>query len=96
MAEDLTREQAWTLFAEHTTSPVLIRHALAVEAAMRAVAVRMGGDQEYWGLVGLIHDFDYEKHPTADEHPLRRREDSSRARVSRVVGGGHSLPRDLQ
>jgi putative nucleotidyltransferase with HDIG domain len=67
---DFTREQAWALLSEHTHSPVLIRHALAVEASMRAMAQRMEGDPEYWGAIGLIHDFDFEKHPTAEEHPF--------------------------
>ena len=67
---DLTREQAWALLTEHTKSPVLIRHALAVEAAMRGMARTMGGDEEYWGAIGLIHDFDFEQHPTAEEHPF--------------------------
>ena len=69
-ATQITRELAWALLTEHTSSPVLIRHALAVEAAMRAMAQRMGGDVEYWGAVGLVHDFDFEKHPTAEEHPF--------------------------
>jgi putative nucleotidyltransferase with HDIG domain len=66
----ITRQEAWDLLTEHTTSPVLIRHALAVEAAMRAQAERVGADPEYWGAVGLLHDFDYEQHPTAEEHPF--------------------------
>jgi putative nucleotidyltransferase with HDIG domain len=70
MGKDLTREQAWALLTEHTTSPVLIRHALAVEAAMRAQAERAGEDPEYWGALGLIHDFDYEQHQSAEEHPF--------------------------
>ncbi|HEU5315939.1 MAG TPA: HDIG domain-containing protein [Chloroflexota bacterium] len=67
---ELSREQAWAVLTEHTSSPVLIRHALAVEAAMRAMARKMGGDEEYWGAIGLIHDFDFEQHPTAEEHPF--------------------------
>ena len=66
----ITREAAWQVLAEHTKSPVLLRHALAVEAAMRAQAERLGGDPDYWGVVGLLHDFDYEQHPTAEEHPF--------------------------
>ena len=66
----ITREEAWQILAEHTQSPVLQRHALAVEAAMRAQAERLGGDPDYWGVVGLLHDFDYEQHPTAEEHPF--------------------------
>lgn len=67
---DLSRAQAWGLLTEHTSSPALIRHALAVEAAMRAMARKMEGDEEYWGAIGLIHDFDFERHPTAEEHPF--------------------------
>jgi len=67
--EDMDREQAWALLTEHTKSENLIKHALAVEAAMRAYAGKFGKDEEKWGITGLIHDFDYEQHPTAEEHP---------------------------
>jgi putative nucleotidyltransferase with HDIG domain len=60
---NVDREQAWALLTEYTASPSLIKHALAVEAAMRAYARRFGEDEERWGVVGLIHDFDYERHP---------------------------------
>lgn len=66
----VTRGDAWELLCEFTSSRSLLKHALAVEAAMRAYARRFDGDEELWGVVGLIHDFDYEQHPTADEHPL--------------------------
>ena len=66
-----TREQAWLLLTEFTQSESLIKHALAVEAAMRAYARKLGGDEEHWGVVGLLHDFDYERHPTAAEHPQK-------------------------
>ncbi len=63
-----TREEAWKLLTEFTRNPNLIKHALAVEAAMRAYARHFGEDEELWGLVGLIHDFDYEQNPTAETH----------------------------
>ncbi|MBM3187158.1 MAG: HDIG domain-containing protein [Chloroflexi bacterium] len=66
----LTREDAWQLLTEHTQNPSLLKHALAVEAAMRAYARKYGEDEEVWGITGLIHDFDYEEHPTAEEHPM--------------------------
>jgi len=64
-----TREDAWKLLNDYTKNPGLIKHALAVEAAMRAYAAKSGEDQDLWGVTGLIHDFDYEQHPTAEEHP---------------------------
>jgi putative nucleotidyltransferase with HDIG domain len=64
------RDEVLALLHEHTETPGLRKHALAVEAAMRAYARRMGGDEELWGATGLIHDFDYEKHPTPAEHPF--------------------------
>jgi putative nucleotidyltransferase with HDIG domain len=65
------RESAWALLREHTTKPGLIGHALAVEAALRAYARKLGGDEEEWGLVGLLHDFDYERWPSPADHPFR-------------------------
>jgi putative nucleotidyltransferase with HDIG domain len=64
-----TREQAWETLTRYTTSEALLRHALAVEAAVRAYARRFGEDEELWGVVALLHDFDYEIHPTLDKHP---------------------------
>jgi len=63
------REEILALLHEHTETPGLRKHALAVEAAMRAYARRFGEDPDLWGATGLIHDFDYEKHPTPEEHP---------------------------
>ena len=64
----MTRDEAWNLLNEHTKSESLIKHALAVEAAMRHYAVHFGGDAEVWGVTGLIHDFDYERWPNPPEH----------------------------
>jgi len=68
------RGAAWGLLTEYTQSESLRKHALAVEACMRAYARKTGADEELWGLVGLLHDFDYEKYPTAAEHPYKGNE----------------------
>ena len=65
----MQRSEAWALLTEWTKSEGLINHALAVEAAMRAYARRLDQDEERWGLTGLLHDFDYERHQTPDLHP---------------------------
>ena len=64
----MNREQAWNLLTEYTKSESLIKHALAVEAAMRYYAAHFGADTEMWSVVGLIHDFDYERWPNPPEH----------------------------
>ena len=71
---DWTRERALALMHEYTPSEALRKHMYAVEAAMRAMARKHGGDEEEWGLVGLLHDFDYERfpnnaHSATEEHP---------------------------
>ena len=65
----MTRDEALALVRESIKNEGLVRHCLAVEAAMRAYAPRYGGDGAEWGLAGLLHDFDWEMHPTAEEHP---------------------------
>ncbi len=64
----MTRDQAWSLLNEYTINPSLIKHALGVEAAMRHYAAVLGGAVEQWGLVGLLHDFDYERWPEPPDH----------------------------
>ena len=64
----MTRNEALVLLKENTQSESLIKHALAVEAAMRHYALRFGGDAELWGIAGLIHDFDYERWPNPPDH----------------------------
>jgi putative nucleotidyltransferase with HDIG domain len=64
----MTRDEALTLLREYTQSESLVKHAFAVEAAMRHYAGRFGGDVETWGLAGLIHDFDYERWPQPPDH----------------------------
>ena len=68
------RESAWGLLTEFTQSESLRKHALAVEACMRAYARKFGGDEDLWGIVGLIHDFDYEKYPSLQDHPYKGNE----------------------
>lgn len=70
----MNRETAWCLLTEFTQSESLRKHALAVEACMRAYARKLGGDEELWGIVGLIHDFDYEKYPSLQDHPYKGNE----------------------
>ena len=66
----MNREESYELLREWTESDSLLKHMLAVEAAMRAYARRFREDEEMWGITGLLHDMDYEKHPTPDEHPM--------------------------
>src|SRR6266702_5528665 len=68
------RDGAWGLLTEFTQSESLRKHALANKAYMRAYAKKFGQDQDIWGIVGLIHDFDYEKYPTQEEHPYNGNE----------------------
>ncbi|KAA0258343.1 HDIG domain-containing protein [Deferribacter autotrophicus] len=68
---ELSRGKAYELLTEYTKSESLIKHALAVETAMRAYAEKFNEDVEKWGIVGLLHDFDYEKYPSAEDHPYK-------------------------
>ena len=67
----MNREAAWSLLCEWTESEALRRHALGVESAMRAMALKYGQDEDLWGITGLLHDFDYERYPQAPDHPTK-------------------------
>ena len=70
MSSQISRPEAWSLFCEWTESPSLRKHVLAVEAAMRAYARKFGEDEELWGVTGILHDLDYERHPDLETgHP---------------------------
>ncbi len=65
----MNRDDAWTLLTEYTKSESLLKHAIAVEAAVRGYARKFGEDEEAWGVTALLHDFDYERWPTLGDHP---------------------------
>jgi len=83
-----SREDAWALLTEHTKSENLRKHALAVEAAMRHYARAFDENEDLWGLVGLLHDFDYEKYPSLDDHPYKGQEILEMAGYPEVVRRG--------
>jgi putative nucleotidyltransferase with HDIG domain len=68
------REAAWCLLTEFTQSESLRKHALSVEACMCAYGRKLSGDEELWGVVGLLHDFDYDRYPSLDDHPYKGNE----------------------
>jgi putative nucleotidyltransferase with HDIG domain len=100
---EVTRQRAWDTLIRYTKSDALLRHALAVEAAVRAYARKLGGDEEFWGATALLHDFDYEIHPTLDEHPqdgaaILRDEGYPEELIESVLSHAEHLamPRDTQ
>ncbi len=97
----MNREEAWELLCEYTKSESLRKHALAVESCLRAYARKLGEDEDKWGVVGLIHDFDYEMYPNAPDHPLKGSEILKERGVSEEIRRailGHAdytgVPRD--
>jgi putative nucleotidyltransferase with HDIG domain len=100
---EATRERAWQTLTNHTQSEALRRHALAVEASMGWYAQHFGEDEELWRVVGLLHDFDYEIHPTLDKHPqdgapILREEGYPEEVIEAVLSHAEhlALPRDTQ
>ena len=98
-----TREQAWETLTKYTQSEALRRHALAVEASVAAYARKFGEDEELWRVTALLHDFDYEMHPTLDQHPqdgapILREEGYPDEVVDAVLSHAEhlSIPRDTQ
>ena len=98
---DVTRERAWETLSKYTQSEALLRHALGVEACLGWYARHFGEDEELWRAVGLLHDFDYEIHPTLDKHPqdgapILREEGYPEEVVETVLSHAEhlSLPRD--
>jgi putative nucleotidyltransferase with HDIG domain len=98
-----TRERAWETLTRYTKSESLVRHALAVEASTAAYARKLGGDEELWRVAALLHDFDYEMHPTLDKHPqdgapILREEGYPEEVVETVLSHAEhlGLPRDTQ
>jgi putative nucleotidyltransferase with HDIG domain len=67
----IDRDNAWELLCEYTKGDPLRKHARAVEAVMRSYARRLGEDEEKWGIVGMLHDFDYEMYPNPPDHPMK-------------------------
>ncbi len=67
----MDRDAAWALLTEYTKGDSLLKHAMGVEAAVRGYARRFGANEDEWGVVGLLHDFDYERWPSLDDHPYR-------------------------
>jgi putative nucleotidyltransferase with HDIG domain len=67
----MNRDEAWQLLTEYTKNESLLKHAMAVEAAVRGYARKFGEDEEGWGLTALLHDFDYERWPTLGDHPVK-------------------------
>jgi putative nucleotidyltransferase with HDIG domain len=67
----MNRDEAWALLTEYTKNESLLKHAMAVEAAVRGYARKFGEDEEGWGITALLHDFDYERWPTLGDHPVK-------------------------
>ena len=89
-----TRDEAWNLLCEYTQSENLRKHALAVEACVRAYARKLGADEELWGLAALLHDFDYERWPNNDHHPTEEHP-SKGSKILRERGYAEGLIRAI-
>jgi putative nucleotidyltransferase with HDIG domain len=100
---EVTRDRAWDTLTEYTQSEALRRHALAVEASVGAYAAKFGEDEAFWRAAALLHDFDYEIHPTLDKHPqdgapILREQGYPEELIEAVLSHAEhlSMPRDTQ
>lgn len=99
MGKEFTREEAWELLTKYTGTPALLKHALTVESVMRHFSGLYGGDAEKWGIVGLLHDLDYEKYP--DEHckkeaEIMRAENIDEEYIHAVCSHGYGICSDVE
>ncbi len=99
MPKQLNREQAWALLTEYTATDALRKHALSVEAVMRHYAVLMGEDPEKWGVIGLLHDLDYEQFPhehCSKSQEILQEQDVDPSYIHAIISHGWGMVNDVE